>query len=214
MASDEGLLRDRPSASDFQVSTSVGIFGGSFDPPHVAHLAVAEAARDRLGLDLVLWIPAATPPHKQGRTMEEAYHRLAMTRLAVAGNPAFAVSGIEAERGGVSYTVETVRALQQAHPGTDFRLLLGGDSLAQFASWREPEEILRRVPLVVYPRPGADLADVAPAVMARATVVDRPLLDPSSTAIRRLLRAGHSARYLVPDAVLAYVAEHGLYADG
>ncbi len=192
----------------------VGIFGGSFNPPHVAHLAVAEAARDQAGLDRVWWMPAATPPHKQGRPMPEAQHRLAMARLAAAGNAAFEVSAREAQRGGVSYTVDTLRALQAELPETDFCLILGGDSLAQFASWREPKEILRRATLVVYPRPGADLADVAPAVMARATVLDRPLLDPSSTAIRRLLRLGHSARYLVPDPVLAYAAEHRLYAEG
>ena len=191
----------------------VGIFGGSFNPPHVAHLAVAEAARDQAELDRVWWVPAATPPHKRGRLMTEAAHRLAMTRLAVADNPAFEVSAWEAERGGVSYTVDTLRAFQAAHPETDFHLILGGDSLAQFASWREPEEIIERVPLIVYPRPGADLADVDPAVMACTTILDRPLLDPSSTVIRRLLRTGRSARYLVPDAVLGYAAEHGLYAE-
>ncbi len=191
---------------------TVGLFGGSFSPPHVAHLAVAEAARDRLGLDRVLWMPAATPPHKQGQRLAEAHHRLAMTRRAVAGNAAFEVSDLEVERSGVSYTIDTLRALQAAHPATRFCLLLGGDTLVQFGSWREPEEILRRVPLVVYPRPGADLAGVPPAVMARTTLLDRPLLDPSSTALRRLMRAGHSVRYLVPDAVLAYIAEHGLYA--
>lgn len=192
---------------------TVGIFGGSFNPPHVAHLAVAEAARDQAGLDQVLWIPAATPPHKQGRAMTEAYHRLAMTRRVVADNEAFEVSDWEIEQGGVSYTIDTIRAFQGEQPGVDFYLILGGDSLAQFASWREPEEILRRVSLIVYPRPGADLADVDPAVMARATVLDRPLLDPSSTVIRRLLRSGRSARYLVPDSVLAYIAEHGLYSE-
>ncbi len=192
----------------------VGIFGGSFNPPHVAHLAVAEAARDQVGLDRVLWIPAATAPHKQGRAVTEAHHRLAMTRLAVAGNKAFEVSDWEIEQGGVSYTVDTIRALQASNPDTQYDLILGGDSLAQFASWREPEEILRRVALIVYPRPGADLADVDPAVMARATVLDRPLLDPSSTVIRRLLRSACSVRYLVPDAVLVYIAEHGLYPAG
>jgi nicotinate-nucleotide adenylyltransferase len=189
----------------------VGVFGGSFSPPHLAHLAVAEAARDQLELDRVLWVPAATPPHKQGQTMPAADHRLAMTRLAVEGNEAFAVSDLEVARAGISYTVETIRALQDAYPDTDFHLLLGGDSLALFETWVRPDEIVRRVPLVVYPRPGADLAGVPASVMARATFLDRPLLDPSSTAIRRLIRAGRSVRYLVPDAVLAYIAEHALY---
>ena len=190
---------------------NVGLFGGSFNPPHLAHLAVAEAARDQLGLDRVVWIPAATPPHKQHEDMPAAEHRLAMTRLAVAGNDAFVVSDIEVARSGVSYTIDTVRALQEAYSDTAFHLLLGGDSLAQFQTWIQPEEIVRRVPLVVYPRPGADLAAVPASVMARTTFLDRPLLDPSSTAIRRLMRAGRSVRYLVPDDVLDYAAEHGLY---
>lgn len=199
------------SPLDLRPSDRVGLFGGSFNPPHVAHLAVAEAARDQLGLDRVVWIPAATPPHKAEQDLPAAGHRLSMTRLAVAGHEAFAVSDVEIERAGVSYTVDTVRALQEAHPEVAFHLLLGGDSLAQFGSWVRPEEIVRRVPLVVYPRPGFDLADVPPSVGARATVLDRPLLDLSGTALRRLLRANRSARYLVPDAVLAYAAEHGLY---
>lgn len=196
---------------DLRPSDRIGLFGGSFNPPHLAHLAVAEAARDQLGLDRVVWIPAATPPHKQREDMPAAEHRLAMTRLAVAGNDAFTVSDIEVVRAGVSYTVDTIRALQEAYPETSFHLLLGGDSLAQLQTWIQPEEIVRRVPLVVYPRPGADLAAVPSPVMARTTFLDRPLLDPSSTAIRRLMRAGRSVRYLVPDAVLDYAAEHGLY---
>jgi nicotinate-nucleotide adenylyltransferase len=203
---------ERPSLA-LRAGDRVGIFGGSFSPPHVAHLAVAEAARDQVGLDRVVWIPAATPPHKQRLDLPAAEHRLAMTRLAVADNEAFVVSDLEIERAGVSYTVETVRALQEAYPDVALHLLVGGDSFAQFGTWVEPEEIARRVPLVVYPRPGADLSTVSPALMARATMLDRPLLDPSSTALRRLLRAGRSVRYLVPDAVLAYVAAHGLYTD-
>ena len=208
---------ERPSARsplDLRPAERVGIFGGSFNPPHVAHLAVAEAARDQVGLDRVVWIPAAMPPHKQRQDLPAAEHRLAMTRLAVADNAAFGVSDIEIERAGVSYTVDTVRALQETYPEVAFYLLVGGDSFAQFGTWVQPDEIARRVPLVVYPRPGADLSNVAPSHMARATMLDRPLLDPSSTALRRLIRSGRSARYLVPDAVLAYIVEYGLYADG
>jgi nicotinate-nucleotide adenylyltransferase len=198
---------------DLRAGDRVGLFGGSFNPPHLAHLALAEAARDQLELDRVVWMPAAVPPHKQHRHLPAAEHRLAMTRRAVEGNAAFVVSDLEIAREGVSYTVDTIRTLQGAFPETEFHLLLGGDSLAQFETWAQPEEIVRRVPLVVYPRPGAPIADVSAYVMARVTVLDRPLLDPSSTAIRRLLRARRSVRYLVPDAVLAYAAEHGLY-DG
>lgn len=189
----------------------VGLFGGSFNPPHVGHLVVAEGARDAAALDRVLWMPAATPPHKRDDDLPAAEHRLAMTRLATEDHGAFAVSDLELRRAGVSYTVDTLQTLQAEHPGAELLLLIGGDSLAQFHTWREPDEILRRVELLVYPRPGFDLSAVDAAVRRRATVLDRPLLDLSSTAVRDLLRAGRSARYLVPDAVLAYAEEHGLY---
>ncbi|HLA64868.1 MAG TPA: adenylyltransferase/cytidyltransferase family protein, partial [Rhodothermales bacterium] len=109
----------------------LGLFGGSFNPPHVAHLAVAEAAAEAAGLDRVVWMPAATPPHKRtSADLADAGHRLAMTRLAVRGNARFLVSDLELTRGGVSYTVDTLRALHAAHPGTEWALVLGGDSLA------------------------------------------------------------------------------------
>ena len=193
------------------LSGRVALFGGSFNPPHLGHLALAEAARDEAGLRQVLWMPAATAPHKQGAAMPDGRHRLAMTRRATEDHDAFAVSDLELRRAGVSYTVDTLRTLNAEHTGVEWLLLIGGDSLAQLHTWREPEEILRHAALLVYPRPGADLAVVDPAVMRRATVLDRPLLDVSSTAVRALLSAGRSARYLVPDRVLAYAAEHGLY---
>ncbi len=196
---------------DAPLTGRVALFGGSFNPPHLGHLALAEAARDEAGLDRVLWMPAAVPPHKQEADLPDGPHRLAMTRLAAEDNVAFVVSDLELQRAGVSYTVDTLRALNAAHPEAAFSLLIGGDSLAQFASWREPEEILRRADLIVYPRPGADMAAVDPALRRRVILLDRPLLDVSSTAVRDLLRGGRSARYLVPDRVLAYAAEHGLY---
>lgn len=193
------------------LSGRVALFGGSFNPPHLGHLALAEAARDEAGLRRVLWMPAATSPHKQGEAVPEGHHRFAMTTRATEDHAAFVVSDLELRRAGVSYTVDTLRTLNAEHPDAEWLLLIGGDSLAQFHTWREPEEILRRAGLLVYPRPRADLAAVDPAVMRRATVLDRPLLDVSSTAVRALLGAGRSARYLVPDRVLAYAAEHGLY---
>jgi len=196
---------------DAPLTGRVGLFGGSFNPPHVGHLAVAEAARDEAALDRVLWMPAATPPHKRDDDLPAAEHRLAMTRLATAGHDAFAVSDLELRRAGVSYTVDTLRALRADHPGAAFLLLLGGDSLRQFHTWREPDAILDLAQPLVYPRPGSDLAAVDPSLRRRAILLDRPLLDLSSTDVRGLLRAGRSARYLVPDAVLAYADEHRLY---
>jgi nicotinate-nucleotide adenylyltransferase len=178
----------------------------------VAHLAVAEAAAEAAGLTRVLWMPAATPPHKQGDlAVVSAEHRLAMTRLAVAGNARFDVSDAEVRRGGVSYTVDTLRALRAAHPAADLVLLLGGDSLADFMTWREPEAILALARLVVYPRPGYAGAGVPAPVLARTTFADAPLLDLSGTALRARLAAGRTVRYLVPDAVCDYIEAHGLY---
>ncbi|MFN3597788.1 MAG: nicotinate-nucleotide adenylyltransferase [Rubricoccaceae bacterium] len=191
----------------------LGVFGGSFNPPHVAHLAVAEAAAEAARLERVLWVPAATPPHKQRTAaLAPARHRLAMTRLAVAGNPRFAVSDLEVARAGISYTVDTLRALAAAHPEATLALLLGGDSLAAFLSWREPEAIAHLAELVVYARPGS-AAEPPPGLPAHARLVrvGAPALDVSSTALRARLAAGKTVRYLVPDAVRAYIAEHGLY---
>ncbi len=190
----------------------LAVFGGSFNPPHVAHLAVAEAAAEAAGLDRVLWMPAATPPHKQDAPgLVPAEHRLAMTQLATDGNPRFAVSDLEVQRGGTSYTVDTLRALRAAHPEADLVLLLGGDSLADFATWRDPAGILALARLVVYRRPGDRLEAVPPSTLERTTFVEAPLLDLSGTALRARLTAGQTVRYLVPDAVLAYVEAHGLY---
>lgn len=191
-----------------------GVFGGSFNPPHVGHLAVAEAAADALGLDRVLWVPAATPPHKQADpTLASAADRLAMTARAVAGNDRFAVSDLEIARAGVSYTVDTLRALRADDPDAQFWLILGGDSLAAFDTWREPEAIVGLARLAVYARPGAP-ARVPERWRAAVDVVDAPTLDLSSTQLRARIADGRTVRYLVPDAVRDYVAERGLYAPG
>ncbi|WP_456430011.1 nicotinate (nicotinamide) nucleotide adenylyltransferase [Rhodocaloribacter sp.] len=189
----------------------VGIFGGSFNPPHTAHLIVAEWVREAEAFDRVLWMPAARPPHKPGAALVSAAHRLAMTRLATRDHPAFAVSDLEIRRGGVSYTIDTVRALQSAHPADTFALILGGDSLRDFESWRRPDEIIARVPLVVYDRPGADRSGVPERFLERTRFVKAPLLEISGTTIRARRRAGRSIRYLVPDSVRAYIETHGLY---
>ena len=190
---------------------TLGLFGGSFNPPHVAHLAVAEACADAAGLDRVLWMPVPDPPHKPGRDLASPEHRLAMARLAVAGNARFAVSTAEFERPGPHYTVDTLRVLRARHPDADLVLVVGGDSLAAFASWREPEAVLALARLVVYDRPGTDLVGVSEGVLARTMRVDGPGLDLSATDLRRRIAAGLSVRYLVPDAVVAYIAAHGLY---
>ena len=190
----------------------LGFFGGSFNPPHVGHLAVAEACREGAALDRVVWVPAAVSPHKTGRAdVASGADRLALVEAAIEGNRGFEASAAEIERGGASYTVDTLRALRQRHPADDLFWIVGGDSLASFATWREPREILRLARLVAYPRPGADLTAVPDWVMERTTLVDAPTLDVSSTALRARLASGASARYLVPDAVLREIRARGLY---
>jgi nicotinate-nucleotide adenylyltransferase len=189
----------------------IGLFGGSFNPPHVAHLIVAEVARDQFGLDEVWWIPNATPPHKSQDELASVDHRVEMTRRAVADNPAFRLCNIEVERAGTSYTIETVRALQDKHPDTNFGLLIGSDSLDHFGEWHRPEEIAERVPLVVYKRPGVIEVVPEPRFANHVRFVAAPVMEVSGTEIRSRRRAGRSIRYLVPEAVRTYIDKRGLY---
>jgi len=189
----------------------IGLFGGSFNPPHVAHLIVAEVARDQFGFDEVWWIPNANPPHKPHDELAEVDPRLEMTQRAVEDNPAFRVCDIEVERSGVSYTVETVRVLQEQRPDTDFALLIGSDSLDHFAEWHKPDEIAERVPLVVYKRPGVIDAVPQSRFANHVRFVSAPVMEVSGTEIRSRCSADRSIRYLVPESVRAYIDEHELY---
>ena len=193
----------------------IGLFGGTFDPPHVGHLALAEWARAQLALDHVLFVPAGRPPHKGRARLSPVEHRVAMTRLAVRGNRAFAVSTLETRRHGPSFTVDTLRALKRREPRSRLFLLMGADSLAEFHTWRDPEGIVAFATLAVAERPGAPgpgrRAARAGRTGARVTWLRNPGLAVSSSAIRARLRAGQTVRYLVPDAVARYIARHRLY---
>lgn len=191
----------------------IGLFGGSFNPPHIAHLIVAEIVHDQFGLDEVWWIPNATPPHKPETELEAVGHRLTMTRRATEDNPAFRVCEIEVQREGISYTVDTLRTLQERHPDTDFALLIGSDSLNYFQEWHRPNEIVERVPLIVYKRPGAIESVSERRFANHVRYAAAPVMEVSGTEIRARCRAGRSIRYLVPDAVRTYVEAHDLYRD-
>lgn len=191
----------------------VGLFGGSFNPPHIAHLIVAEIARDQFDLDEVWWIPNATPPHKSEIELADVDHRVAMTRRVVSDNPGFRLCDIEVDRAGVSYTVETIRALQERHPDIEFGLIIGSDSLDHFGEWYKPDEIARRVPLVVYKRPGVIEAVPEPRFANRVHFVSAPVMEVSGTEIRARCKAGRSIRYLVPESVRSYIEQHRLYTD-
>lgn len=193
-------------------SRRIGVFGGTFDPPHVGHLALAEWAREALALDRVLFVPAGTPPHKRA-ARADADHRVTMTRLAVRGNEAFAVSMVEVRRAGPSYTADTIAAIAADEPGARLWLLMGADMYATFDQWVRPEEIAARATLAVALRPGTRRPR-ASRVAARGlgvTWLANPALEVSSSAVRARARAGRSLRYLVPDAVARYVEEFRLY---
>jgi len=187
----------------------IGLFGGTFDPPHLGHLALAECARDQLALERVLFVPAGTPPHKRRAGRSSAARRVAMTRIAVRGNRAFRVSLVEVRRRGPSFTVDTLRELAQRFPRSQWFLLLGADSLADFANWHRPREILELATLVVAARPGVPRRG-GPRRGVRW--LENFAVDISSSAIRARARAGRPVRYLVPDAVATYIARHRVYA--
>jgi len=188
----------------------IGILGGTFDPPHYGHLAIAECAREELALDRVLFVPAGIPPHKRGAARSPAKDRVAMTRLAVRGNPTFAVSTIETRRPGPSYTSDTLRALAAAEPRAQWHLILGADMFATFESWHEPDVIAGMAVLVVAGRPGSRSA-ARGRRDRRVLSLENPLLPASSSGLRDLAARGHSLRYLVPDAVARYIDRHALY---
>lgn len=200
------------------VPGSVGLLGGTFDPVHHGHLAIAEEARETLGLERVVFVPSAAPPHKPGRPVTAAADRLAMVRLAVAGNPAFEVSDVEVARGGASYTVETLWILREAGIADPW-FILSAEALAGFPAWREPERILELCRLAVVPRAGFETLDAGwvdaryPGRAGRVTFLPGPLLPISGSVVRRRAAVGRSVRYLVPDAVAAYIADHRLYQE-
>jgi nicotinate-nucleotide adenylyltransferase len=189
----------------------VGLFGGSFDPVHEAHLALAHAALDQLRLDELRWIPAGQPWQK-ARQLAPAEHREAMVRLAITGEPRFVLDTVELGRDGVTYTLDTVRQLHAAQPGTHWFLVLGQDQYAGMHTWRGWRELLGLVTLAIAGRPRA-----APEVDAEVArfgheLLTLPPMDVSATEIRRRIGAGESIAHLVPEPVRRYIARHRLYA--
>jgi nicotinate-nucleotide adenylyltransferase len=193
----------------------IGVMGGTFDPPHLAHLAIASDACARLGLERVLFVPAASPPHKDAVDRTPPAVRLAMTELAVEHDIRFVASGLEIERG-LIYTRDTLAAVGERFRDRELFFIMGSDSLLQFDTWHDPEDILALGKLVVAPRPGDDTAAVRGAASrwdaGRVTLLDSPLLGISSSLIRARVAAGLPVRYLVPEAVEQYIAERRLYA--
>ena len=188
----------------------VGVFGGSFDPVHDAHVALAGLALSQLGLDEVRWIPTGQPSQKT-RELADAADREAMVRLATADEPRFVLDRAELRRRGVSYTLDTVRELKAAEPESAWFLILGQDQYATLHTWRDWRELLGMVTLAVANRPDADLAVNPQIAKTAAQVVSLPMMDISSTEVRRRVAAGESIADLVPEAVARYIERRRLY---
>ncbi len=208
----------------------IGVFGGSFDPVHMGHLTIAQDAVEQLELDRLIFVPAAVPPHKQGRTLAEGRHRFEMLQLATESNLSFEVSDMELQRGGVSYTFDTMTQVQFEHPGAELFFIVGIDSLTILHTWRNVEQLLEMCTVVPFARGGEDAARVAEQIQLsddpvtpessgeggwKTKLLERTIriheVEISASEIRMRLAEGLSIRYLVPPEVEMYIAEHGLY---
>jgi nicotinate-nucleotide adenylyltransferase len=194
----------------------IGLFGGSFDPVHNGHLLLADAVRDEAGLDLVLFVPAAQPPHKPDGPRARPGDRLRMVRMAAEGHAGFAVSELELHRGGTSYTVDTLSELSLSTEwrGAEWFVILGADMWADLPNWKNPDDIARMAVLLVMDRTGSGIRNADPALerfRERARFMKTPEIAISSTGIRERVRTGRSIRYWVPPAVEAFIYARGLY---
>jgi nicotinate-nucleotide adenylyltransferase len=197
------------------MTVRIGILGGTFDPIHNGHLAIAEEARAALGFERVLLVPAARQPLKRGEHCAEPHQRLEMARLACLGNPAFEVSPIEIERAGPSYTVDTLEALH-ATGSSELHFIVGADAAADLYRWRAARRVVALARIVVVGRPGFALDRTAlghhlPGLDAWLTLLEGPGLDISSSELRRRIASGRPIRYQTPDSVVEYIARHCLY---
>jgi nicotinate-nucleotide adenylyltransferase len=197
--------------------TAVGILGGTFNPPHLAHMVCASEARAQLSLDRVLLVPTGVPPHKLMEEEPGRVHRLEMCRLAAGGHDDWLeVSSIETDRDGPSYTVDTLGEINATRPGDELTFIVGGDMAWSLPSWHQPERILELAWVAVAERAGARREEVRVRLAGmrgadRIRYIDVPRLDISSSALRRRVREGRPIDYLVPDAVAGYIAQQGLY---
>jgi len=203
-------------SEDIRGSVQVAILGGTFDPTHLGHLLIAEYVRRALAVPQVLFMPSGVPPHKLTHEVSPAEDRYVMAVLATADNPHFAVSRLEIDRPGVSYTIDTVRELNERFGAPrSVAFVTGADSIVEMGTWREPDAILEEALVVAAPRPGFDLGLLEECLgverAARVTTLDVPEVDISSTEVRWRIAAGESARYLCPRPVLDYIRKRGLY---
>lgn len=199
--------------------TKIGLFGGTFDPPHIGHLILASEAAYQFDLSRLFWVLTPDPPHKQEQAITPLEHRLAMLQSMVADNPIFEISHLEIGRPGPHYTIDTVRLLAEQEPSADIILLIGGDSLWDLPTWRFSTELVTAVSKIgVMRRPG-DLSNLAeieaqlPGITEKTTFIDALLQPVSSRELRRRIAAGEVYRYYVPPSVYDYIESHHLYRD-
>lgn len=200
--------------------SALGIIGGTFNPIHNGHLLAAEHARCELGLEKVIFVPAARPPHKEGLDILDGENRLKMVALAIEGNPGFAVSDLELTRPGPSYTVDTLKHYQTRYPGKSIYFIMGADSLLLFNTWKEANDLAEKGRFVVVTRPGyrfdwekEPLASLPGSLRLCSVFLEIPGIDVSSSEIRNRVKNGRSIRYMLPEKVESYIREMGLYTD-
>ena len=195
----------------------IGLFGGTFDPPHLGHLILASEAYSQLELDRLLWILTPEPPHKQDQSITSIAHRLEMVKLAIEGNPIFELSRIELDRPGPHYTLDTIELIAKQYPNSDITPIIGGDSLRDLPKWKRPKELLQACHWVgVMHRPGEQedlkaLENDLPGISSKVHYVDATLLEIASREIRNRIANGKQFRYYLPPAVYEYIRKHHLY---
>ena len=206
------VLAERARAGEL---TRLGIMGGTFDPPHLGHLACAEEARQVFGLDTVLFVPTGRPAFKQDRLVTAGEVRLAMVAAAMDGNPAFAVSALEVERPGITYAVDTLRELRVELPGVELVFIVGADAALTLPRWHESAELGRLAMFAAATRPGFELGEEALRALRERRFDVRPFVVPgidiSSSELRQRVAEGRTIRYLVPEAVHEIIEEEQLY---
>ncbi|MCL4262220.1 MAG: nicotinate (nicotinamide) nucleotide adenylyltransferase [Anaerolineae bacterium] len=195
----------------------IGLLGGTFDPPHVGHLWLAEVAREQLGLNEVLFLPVGEPPHKEGRRITAVSHRLTMTQLAIQDNLAFALDTTDSDRPPPHTTVTLLPLIQPQYPDAQLWLIIGADSLRDLPTWVEPQRLISQCRLAVLPRPGVEidwqvLETAVPHIRTITHWLEGPSVALSATQIRHWAEEGRSLRYLIPPAVLAYIQQQRLYS--
>ena len=197
--------------------SSIGIFGGTFDPPHLGHLVLAAEARAQLGLERLLWVLTPTPPHKQNQVITPLEHRRAMLELAISDDPQFEFSTVEIDRPGPHYALDTVKLLARRNPAANLVYLMGGDSLRDLPAWHQPTEFISACYSIGVMRRPSDLLDLVtlekslPGLSSKVRFVDTPLIDIAAHEIRERIAGGRPFRYFLPREVYEYINEHKLY---